>query len=254
MSFTNFCFRSGFSNLNAGTLTGNTTEPGTAASFTYASGNWVQATGVFTVASGDPASDGVAVGDFASVYADGSTVTGFVGRITARDATTITVSSTAISGTKPTDGTGDRTLKVGGAWLGPNAASGFPFNFIAEACTNAADNPVRVNFKNDATYSITAAMTHTLIGPTFFQGYTTAYGDLGRATIDGGTAGASYVLLTFSGSGTAMCFGLDLIFQNNGATGSANGVNWGNDTRAFPQRCVFSNVRGAGLFAIDRKS
>jgi hypothetical protein len=32
MAFTNFCCRSGGSNLNAGTLTGDTTEPGTSAS------------------------------------------------------------------------------------------------------------------------------------------------------------------------------------------------------------------------------
>lgn len=67
-SFTEFCCRSGGSNLNAGTRTGNTTVPGTSANFTYASGSWVSGTGVFTVASGNPQSDGVAVGDFVSVY------------------------------------------------------------------------------------------------------------------------------------------------------------------------------------------
>src|SRR4051812_30524080 len=121
MAFTEFACRSGGSNLNAGTRTGSSTVPGTSADFTYASGTWVSATGVFTVASGNPSSDGVAVGDFASVYADGASVTTLVGRVTARTTTTITVSTSALSGTT-TDGTSNRTLKIGGAWKGPNAA------------------------------------------------------------------------------------------------------------------------------------
>jgi hypothetical protein len=68
VAYTEFCCRSGGSNLNAGTRTGNTTVPGTAADFTYAGGSWVSGTGVFTVASGNPQSDGVAVGDFVSIY------------------------------------------------------------------------------------------------------------------------------------------------------------------------------------------
>src|SRR5439155_4988747 len=110
------CCRSGGSNLNAGTRTGNTTVPGTSANLTYASGTWVQSTGVFTVASGNPVNDGVAAGDFASVYPDAATVTPFVGRVTTRDATTITVSLTAKMGTAPVDGTTNTTLKIGGAW------------------------------------------------------------------------------------------------------------------------------------------
>lgn len=248
MAFTNFCCRSGGSNLNAGTLTGNSTEPGTAASFTYASGNWVAATGVFTVASGNPSSDGVAVGDFASVYADGSTVTGFVGRVTARDATTITVSLTAKAGTAPTDGTGNRTLKIGGAWKGPNAAEAFPFVFLQNTLTNSAGDTPRVNLKNDATYSITANMAHANTGPMIFEGYTTAYGDQGLAIIDGGTSGASYVLLTVSISNFELA---NLKFQNNGATGNSNGVNLTNGgVERIVRRCVFSNVRGNGLHAL----
>lgn len=248
MAFTEFCCRSGGSNLNAGTRTGNSTEPGTSASFTYASGNWVASTGVFTVASGNPSTDGVAVGDFASVYADGSTVTGFVGRVTAVSSTTITVSLTAKSGTAPTDGTGNRTLKIGGAWAGPSGATAFPFGFIEQGLKNTTGNSPRVNLKNDQTYSITAAMTHS--GATgasqaammTFQGYTSSYGDGGKATIDGGTSGASYVLLTISGT-TASVHLEDLCLQNNGATGSADA------TAAIASACrlVVNSVRGSGL-------
>jgi hypothetical protein len=242
MANTEFCCRSGGSNLNAGTRTGNSTEPGTTADFTYASGNWVQGTGVFTVASGNPSSDGVAVGDFASVYADGSTVTGFVGRVTARDATTITVSLTAKSGTAPTDGTGNRTLKIGGAWQGPNGTSSFPFGFIENTLSNSSGHSPRVNFKNAANYDITAAMTHANAGPVYFQGYTTAYNDGGKATIDGGTSGASYTLLTNNGSGNIY---EDLIFCNNGATGTAPGFSY--TQTCFITRCVVHSVRGHGF-------
>lgn len=242
-TFTEFCCRSGGSNLNAGTRTGSTTVPGTGFDLEYASGNWVQSTGVFTVASGNPVTDGVVAGDFASVYANGSTVTGFVGRVTNRDATTITVSLTAKAGTAPTDGTGNRTLRIGGAWKGPNAASGFPFNFVQNTLTDASGNYPRVNFRNDANYAITAAMTHANAGPFWFQGFTTAYGDLGKAVIDGTIVGASYVLLTVSG---AWCTTADMIFQNNGTTGSATLV-VGNTNGTDFLRVVFSNSRGIGL-------
>lgn len=455
MAFTEFCTRSGGSNLNAGTRTGNSTEPGTSADFTYATGNFVNSTGVFTVASGNPSSDGVAVGDFASIYnplnalecygsaasvsadcastpdsaalsitgdidirvmvsledwspsiqctlaakwnttgnqrswtlgltttgtlqlltssagsavtvtaastanlsaylpnqvswvratmdvdngaagntvnfytstdgsswsalgsavttagttaifnstavvtlgngtnnaaligkiykaeiyngiagtrvanpdftaqsagatsfADGdgntwtvnspaaivaTTATNFVGRVTARDTTTITVSTTAKAGPVPPDGTGVYTLKIGGAWKGPNAAEMFPFDFVQNTLTNSAGDYPRVNFKNAATYSITAAMFHTNTLCYFF-GYTTSYGDGGRATFDGGTSGVSYVLLTTSSTTWLQ----DLIFQNNGATGSAAGLATGSNN--YLVRVGINSVRGNGF-------
>lgn len=246
MAFTEFCCRSGGSNLNAGTLTGNATEPSTTAAFTYASGTWVQSTGVFTVASGNPASDGVAVGDFASVYADGATVGVFIGRVTARDATTITVSLTAKGGTAPADGTNTRTLKIGGAWLGPNAASGFPLNVVQATLTNVAGDAPRVNMKNDATYSVTAAVSHSQAGPIAFQGYTTAYGDLGRAILDGGTGGTGYNLATF---GTTKILVADLIFANNGASSGGDLVTATSGSVLF-LRCVAHDSRSNG-FSVD---
>lgn len=237
MAYTEFYCQTTGSNLNAGSTTAN------AASLTYASGTWVAATGVFTVASGNPSSDGVTVGDFASVYPDGSSVGVFVGRVTARDATTITVSLTAKSGTAPTDGTSNRTLKLGGAWKGPNAAEAFPFGFVAAAMTNSSSNPPRVNLKAGTNYAITAAMTHSITGPIYWQGYTSAAGDGGKFTIDGGTSGASYALLTLSGNGNQIA---DFICQNNGATGSADGLKLsGVSCRAF--RGVVHDVRGIGL-------
>lgn len=242
MPFTEFCCRSGGSNLNAGTRTGNSTEPGTSPNFTYASGSWVASTGVFTVASGNPSTDGVAVGDMASVYADGSTVTNFIGRVTAVSSTTITVSTTIKAGTAPTDGTSNRTLRIGGAWAGPSGSSGFPFNVLQNTLVASAGDFPRVNLKNDQTYSVSAAITHSQAGITFF-GYSTTYGDGGRSTISGGTSGASYVLLTLSGTD---CWLQDLIFLNNGATGSALMISV-SGSRNLLRRCVFAGSRGVGV-------
>lgn len=236
MAYTEFyCRAADGSNLNAGSTNA------AAAAFTYASGTWVASTGVFTVASGDPASDGVAVGDWASVYADGATVGVFVGRVTARDATTITVSLTAKSGTAPIDGTNTRTLKIGGAYLGPNAAEAFPLAFVQNTMTNAAGDSFRITFIG--TFSITAAITHANAGPGRFQGATATAGDGGRATIDGGTAGASYALLTLSGANNHI---EDLVFQNNGATGSASGLVI-SGAESMARRCVTNSVRGYGI-------
>lgn len=239
MAFTNFYVQSTGSNLNSGSTKTDS------ATFTYASGNWVAATGVFTVASGNPSSDGVAVGDFASVYANGDTATGFVGRVTARDTTTITVSLTAKSGTAPVDGTGNRTLKIGGAWAGMSGSVAFPFGFVQSTMVNASSDPNKVWIKGGTTYNITAAMTHANVGPTWFEGYTTTEGDEGCFTVDGGTSGASYILLTYSANVLGLA---NFIFSNNGATGSADGISVTGNSCSFRNGTVF-NMRRCGLRA-----
>lgn len=213
MPFTEFCCRSGGSNLNAGTRTGSSTEPGIAADLTYASGTWVNSTAVFTVASGDPVADGVAVGDFASVYPDAATVTPFVGRVTERTTTTITVSSSEKAGTKPADGTTNTTLKIGGAWQGPNGASGFPFAFASSSLRGSGDGP-RVNFKNDQTYQISAAITHNQNGARF-EGYSTSYGDEAFAVMD--SQANSITTITVSGSNNYFRY-LSGLSSSTGAT------------------------------------
>lgn len=238
MAFTEFACRSGGSNLNAGTRIGNSTVPGVTSDLTYASGSWVSSTGVFTPASGDPIANGVAVGDFASVYADAATVTTLVGRVTARTTTTITVSTTAKSGTT-TDGSLTRTLKIGGAWLGPNGASGFPMNFVTSACTNSGADSPRINYKNDATYSITANIS-SITGVSHF-GFSSVYADRSRAILDGGTTGASYSLIGPTGGNIIA----DFIFQNNGATGTTAGAFL--NTFVAVLRCVANSFRGNGF-------
>lgn len=249
MAFTEFCCRSGGSNLNAGTRTGNSTEPGVSADYTYASGTWVSATGVFTVAAGNPLSDGVAVGDFASVYADGAAVTTLVGRVTARDATTITVSTTAKAGAT-TDGTSNRTLKIGGAWQGPNGASGFPFilSTSLSSLTNSAGDVTRFNLKNAAAYNITAAITQGAAPTTavVVEGYATAYGDGGRAIIDGGSG----VGFTLFGGGTVTRWILryiDLTASFSSGTGNGFIVSGGGTGLNLLYRCRVGGVLGIGF-------
>lgn len=241
MAFHHFFARSGGSNLNSGSRTGSTTPPGTSPDLSYLLGTYVQATGIFTLASGNPVSDGLAVDDYVSIYATGATETGFISRVTARDAVTVTVNTTGILGTNPTDGVGNRNVRVGGAWQGPNGAVAFPFGVMRSHFTS--NEYTQVNFCTDQTYSITAAMTQNINGVIVFRGYTSTVGDGGRAIFDGGPTGTSFVLLTLSSSDHDL---RDLIFRNNGDTGSANGVLLsGSRLRAY--NCVFNTFRGNGL-------
>jgi hypothetical protein len=245
---TNTCCRAGGSNLNAGTRTGSTTEPGTGADFTYASGSLVASTRVFTVPGGaNPLTDGVAVGDWVSIFANGASVTGYVARVTAVTSTTITTDATAKSGTIPTDGTNNRTLRVGGAWAGPSGASGFPLTFLTAASTDAAGNPARINLKNDQTYAVTASMALPAASAPHVAGYASAYGDGGRAVLDGGTSGASYILMNMASAASDHATFADIEWRNNGATGTATGVSLGSPIGAVFRRCVFRDFRGNGV-------
>ena len=241
MANTEFCCRSGGSNLNAGTRTGNSNVPGTSADFTYASGSWAQSTRVFTVASGNPSTDGVAVGDFVSVYPNGSTVTPYVARVSAVSSTTITTDGTAKAGTAPVDGTSNRTVKVGGAWKGPNAADGFPFSTVTSSLTNSSGDLPRVNFSNEASYLPTSSVTHNGNGVSF-EGFATSYGDKGVAKIDGGSA-SSFTLLTVSSSNNSFKY---FEFTNNAASGSSGLVNSTSYFMTFAN-CIFHDCRGYAL-------
>jgi len=238
MAFTQFYTQTTGSNLNSGST--NTD----AATFTYTGGSWVAATGVFTVASGNPLSDGVTVGDFASIYVTaGATVATFIARITARDATTVTVSLTAKSGTAPADGTGTLTMKVGGAWAGMSGSTSFPFGFVQATMVNTSSDATKVWIKGS--YNITAAMTHANVGPVWFEGYTTTTGDEGCFTVDGGTSGASYILLTYSAN---VCGLANFIFSNNGATGASDGISITGNSCTFRNGTIF-NMRRCGMRA-----
>lgn len=249
MAFTEFyCDAAAGANVNAGDKTANGVV-------TSANGAWSTVTNIFTATSGTPFS-GVSVGDFASLYADGGTVSVYVARVTAvgGGGLTLTLSTTAKSGTAPTTAGVGITCTTGGAWKGPNAAVNFPFGFISSAQTDSGGDPPRVNLKNGTNYSVTAAVAHTATGgkSVTFQGYTSAVGDGGRFTLDGGTSGASYVLLTLTSGGDALSIAhlYDAIIQNNGATGAADGLSVGGGfVFSVVRNVVVNSIRGDGLVA-----
>ena len=251
---TEFCCRSGGSNLNAGTLVGDSTEPGTSPSFIYESGNWDSSTGEFVVASGNPSSDGVAVTQYASVYVSGTGVTGFVGQVSAVSTTGITIDlADHYAGTAPSTSSGDRSLRIGGAWQGPNGAEGFPLDFVGDLMASGADTNVRVNLKNDQTYAITAAIAAPTDDYRVFQGYQTTYADKNKAEIQGPATGTSFILLNIQGTNSTGNWGKDLHFNQNG---DAAGADWGvqfscGNQRNGMVRCRFSNMYRDGLLFND---
>lgn len=247
MAYTEFACRSGGSNMNGGAIASNG-EPATSPVYSSTNGNW-NGTATFTPTDGSTPLGLAAAGDWAHVFVDGSTTPVYIARVTNVAAGVngvITLSTTAKAGSAPTSSATGRSINIGGAWLGPNGASGFPFTLLTSVLQNVGSDRPRCNFKNDQTYNITAAITVSGTGPIIFQGYTTTFGDLGKATIDGGTSGASYTLLNVSNtSGQSFC---DLIFGNNGATGSALGVQCSNtNSTASFKRCVVHDVRGHGF-------
>lgn len=254
MAYTEFCCRSGGSNMNAGSVDGGSSEPATSALVTYTGGDWDSATSIYTAPVAAVMTEAV-VGRFMSIYVDGDTTPTanqyMVARITVVNAGTrqITVSTTAraLRGTIVSTGTGTRSARIGGAWAGPSGTNLHPFwqtsSIDWSLLLGASSNKMRLNLKNDQTYTVSAAMT-ALAGSVyiFIQGYTSSYGDGGRVTISGGSTGASYILMT---AASLVHFGY-CTFTGNGATGSANLVN-ADDARVSCFQCVFTSCRGTGF-------
>jgi hypothetical protein len=245
MAYTEFFCHTTGSNLNGGGLASGA-DPTDAAAYTSTNGNW-NGTSIFTPGDGSTPASTVNVGDFASVYNDGASAPAvYIARVTNVAAGVngaITLSTTAASGTAPTSSATARTIKVGGAWQGPNGTVAFPFGFITNVLQDSGGDIARVNFKSGSNYAITAAMTHSLSGAVIWQGYTTTAGDGGKAVIDGGTVGASFLMLNVSGINHTL---KDLIFQNNGASASATGLRLGG-TGTGAVRVVVHAVRGHGF-------
>lgn len=242
MAFTEFYCQSGGSNLNAGSTTDDT------APYAFTAGTWVSTTRILTVGS----TTGVTVGMWISIYTSGATVTGYVARISAVTSTTITTEANYFSGTKPANGTYD--AKVGGAWKGPNAASGFPINFFTCDMLNSSLEQGRCNFKDDAEYSITAQITANIApvnnsGSRRFEGYTSTPGDGGFAVINGGTSGAAYRLLAFGTNNYYHFKNFEL--KNNGATGSANGLEFTSSGKGIIENICVHDVRGIGFSVVS---
>lgn len=247
MAFTEFyCNPSTGDNRNSGSDAGTSV-------YTSTNGNWNTSTQVFTPTDGTnpaTASPGVTVGQFASIYLDGANPTTAIGRvISVVNATNgaITLSNTAKAGTYPTTLTTGRTIKVGGCWKGPNGANPFPFSVAAGLstlanATNASGDRVRVNMKNNASYSISANIACNNFSPAYVQGYSSSVGDLGKATIDGSTN--AITLLTTSVTNSAF---LDLIFVSSATTGTGDGVNVASGLGCAFIRCIAHGHRRGGF-------
>lgn len=253
-SYTNFCCRSGGNNLNAGTVTGDTTEPATTPLVTYTGGDYNATTNIYNAPAGADMTEAV-VGRFASVYVDGDTSPTanqyLVGRISSVNAGTraITLTAQSLLGTEVATGTGTRSMRIGGAWAGPSGASGFPVSFLTTTPTNGAGDAVRVNLKNDQTYGMTATITRSISNAApHLAGYSSAYGDGGRATIDGGASGASYNVISFAVTAAGSWRVQDVEFRNNGDSGISSlvSVSAAGVSVAFIG-CVFHGCRGNGL-------
>ena len=260
MAFVEFCCRSGGNNLNAGTLNGSSTEPAVTAVATYTGGDW-NGSNIYTAPIGANLTEVIA-GRYVAICPDGSTVpvsnSYSIHQILSVNSGTREITVRAVSsyygavafGTVMGSRTGNTTLRIGGAWQGPNGANTFPFNGMNWSVLSVFAGSVRTNLKNDQTYNVTTTLTGTGWN---VMGYAAAFGDAGRATIDGGTSGASYVLFTTnfgysSVSGSSIV--ADLVFQNNGATGSAGGVVIGSSAiYGLGANLVVKNMRGIGLLS-----
>lgn len=234
--------------MNAGTVDGSTTIPGTSALVIYTGGDWNSGTDIYTAPVGADMTESQ-VGRFASLYVDGDTAPTtnqyLVARITAVNSGTrqITLSTTArtLLGTEVSTGTGTRSLRIGGAWAGMSGTSGFPMNYVTDALTNSAGDLPQVNYCSDLTMSITANIS-TVNANTNHQGYTTSYFDMGLANLVGPTTGASFILIgTTVGANSLL---IDFDCRQNGATGSSTGVFW-NSNGGGLVRCVLRAFRGA---------
>ncbi len=242
MGYTDFYCQSGGSNLNSGSTTSNS------ATYTATNGNWSTATNQYIPTDGSTPASSVNVGDFASIYIDGASVGVFIGRITVVAAGVngaITISAAARAGVPPVTSATARTIKVGGAWLGPNAGSGFPLSLTAFdglVVTNIAGETARINLLNDAPYSISTAITPAFTNGVV-QGYSSSTGDKGKAIIDTSTNIINALVLQ---TNIAL---IDLIFYGGGqASGSAALVSTttGAGGSVF-LRCIAHGSRGNGF-------
>jgi hypothetical protein len=247
MAFTEFFCRASGSNLNGGALSTGA-EPATTAAYTSTSGNWSTVTNQFTPTDGSTPASTVTVGDFASIYINAATTAVYIARVTVVAAGVngaITVSTTSIYGTAPTTNSGSRSIKVGGAWLGPNGAATFPFGLAGTigALKNSSSDQVRLNAKNDQTYTMTSALPFTTLGNAVIQGYTGSAGDLGKAIFTSNiTTGANFTNV----STTSTAF-VDLIFANTGASNANHLVLDTSDVDTVYIRNVFHGARGCGF-------
>lgn len=262
MALLEMYMRTGGNDLNAGSTNQD------AANFTYASGNLATVTNVatFTVASGNPQADGVQVGDKCSIYVDGDSATPFVGIVTGVTTTTITcATNTNKLGTIPSNGTGNRSLKIGGAWAGLGlCASGR----ILASGTNSLGS-LRINVQAGTYSNAGTARAVGLAGtaslPIYFRGYKTATGDQDSNPTAARVAGTDIPLFSWGDAGFTCSSGF-VFFENlafvSARTGGATVTSGPASNPVFFRRCQVENtnagassvgfaISGAGQVTLD---
>lgn len=224
MPYTEFTCRSGGNNLNAGTFSG-LGEESVNPLLVIDSGTWVLASRTWTlpVASGDPRSIGIATGCFVSIYTTLTppTTGAYIGRVSSMTATTVVIVPLHCAGLAANISTtaASSTMRVGGAWAGPGGINYFPFNLTSGAqLRNVNNNPTRINFKNNQTYTMATGIVANQTGPITYQGYTSVFEDKGRATIQGPTASGNFTMVSMGG---AQQYITDFNIYNNGNAGTA---------------------------------
>jgi len=218
MAFTNFYLvagGTGAADINAGSTTG-------AAAYGSTSGNW-DGTSVFTPTDGSTPASTVASGDYVSIYVNGGTVTGCVAKVSTVAAGVngaITIDTSFIYGTRPSSGTGTRSLKAGGAWNTEQvlAAGGL--------ATFTVPQSTKINITGNLT--ITASRIFSMAGATTAPLWFSAYsiggtpGDLDNDT----TNALTKPLWTVSGNFLLTASGAHQSWSGLSSTGSRNANIW----------------------------
>jgi len=261
MARVEFCCRSGGNNLNAGSLDG-TNEPSPSPLAVYTGGDWNSGTAIYTAPVGADLTEAV-VGRFISIYHDGDTAPASgqwqVSRITAVNAGTrqIAVTGRFSFGTSAvTTGTGNRSARISGAWSGPSGSARFPFasgygefGYTGALLTTGTTSGIRINMRNDQTYSITANLFyHEQSANCETQGYSTIYGDAGRALIQGPSTGSAFTVFMLGVNSQLK----NLILDRNGGSGNAAGITFdGNSREISVKNVVVRNMRGWGILCVS---
>lgn len=236
-----YCQANG-SNLNSGT--DNNSSP----RYSSTNGNWNATTFTFTPSDGSNPLDYVTAGDWASIYNDGASVGVYIVYVKQVTSTQIICNGSLFVGVLPTTSATGRSIRVGGAWLGPNGSSVFPFNLVnfAQNFTEVIGSGRRpcINMKNDQIYSITTGIFGGggSMGRFVVWGYSETIRDGGRATIQGPSSGTGFNLV--GGFGSTVW--VDMIFDRNGNTGSTSPVGL-NSFQQILIRCTFSRGVGPGI-------
>ena len=234
------------SNLNGGS------DPNASPVYSAVNGNW-DGTNNYTPTDGsNPAASGVMVDMMASVFVDGATTGVFIGRVTAVGAGVNGVISIATgtgntnkwTGTRPTVSATTRSIRVGGAWKGPSGSDLFPFSLVGgngfAAMPDMRSDGVRINYRNNATYTFTGITPSSLFNSVTHQGYSATPSDGGKVVFATSVSGtivndtAQWVCWTdFIFDGAAQTSGSVFAFLTSGSK-----------QRFF--RCVFKNAWTSG--------